>query len=532
MIYIRRKNLSNDFIEYANGDGNDTIMGYASSDTIYIASGKYTTTTSGQDVIISVGNGSILLKEAKGKTLNIEGTYAGGSSTSTTSGGGTSTNTSTSTTLTVTNSTKSPVTVGSAIKTINASSRTTAVKIAGNSLANSIVGGSGADSLSGASGADTLNGGKGNDTLIGGAGNDLFIYQSGQGNDVITDYVTGQDKLKITGAKISKSSISGSDVILYVGTGSIKVKNAKGKKLSIYNNSNTLITTVVGGASSTTSSAGSSNSTTLTVTNATRSPVTVGSTIKTINASTRSTAVKITANALANTIRGGSGIDTIYGGSGNDSILGNNGNDKLFGDAGNDTLRGGAGNDSIQGAAGADRLFGDAGNDTLRGGAGNDSIQGAAGADKLFGDAGNDTLSGGKGNDTLTGGAGVDVFVYATGDGNDVITDYTAQDKLRITVSYSTLNSGNDITITVGTGKLTLKNAKGTKLNITKVSNYEERWFTEDDNNFTASDVSSIIKSDNQINSELGIRNSELKNENLFNNSALRITHSALIRDE
>ena len=134
----------------------------------------------------------------------------------------------------------------------------------------------------------------------------------------------------------------------------------------------------------------------------------------------------------------------------------------------------------------------------------------AAGADKLFGDAGNDTLNGGKGNDTLTGGAGADVFVYATGDGNDVITDYTTQDKLRITGSYSTLTSGNDVVVKVGSGRMTLKNAKGVKLNIIKASKYEERWFTEDDINFTTSEVSSILKSDNLISNDYKL-NTELK---------------------
>ena len=107
----------------------------------------------------------------------------------------------------------------------------------------------------------------------------------------------------------------------------------------------------------------------------------------------------------------------------------------------------------------------------------------------------------------MTGGAGNDVFVYASGDGNDIITDYTAQDKLKITGSYSTLASGNDVVINVGSGKMTLKNAKGVKLNITKVSNFEEHWFIEDDNNFSTSDISSILKSDNLISNDYSLKN-------------------------
>ena len=39
---------------------------------------------------------------------------------------------------------------------------------------------------------------------------------------------------------------------------------------------------------------------------------------------------------------------------------------------------------------------------------------------------GNDRIIGGTGNDTLTGGTGPDVFVFAEGNGKDVITDYEA----------------------------------------------------------------------------------------------------------
>ena len=84
--------------------------------------------------------------------------------------------------------------------------------------------------------------------MTGGAGNDFFYYQSGQGNDVITDYSTG-DKIKITGAKISKTSVSGSDVILTVGNGSIRIKKGSGKTLSIYNNSSSATSTVISGSS-------------------------------------------------------------------------------------------------------------------------------------------------------------------------------------------------------------------------------------------------------------------------------------------
>ena len=47
------------------------------------------------------------------------------------------------------------------------------------------------DTLIGGAGNDTLTGGAGNDTLTGGLGDDVFIYNAGDGDDVITDFNLG-----------------------------------------------------------------------------------------------------------------------------------------------------------------------------------------------------------------------------------------------------------------------------------------------------------------------------------------------------
>ena len=185
-----------------------------------------------------------------------------------------------------------------------------------------------------------------------------------------------------------------------------------------------------------------SNSTTLTVTDKTKSPVTVDSAVKTINASKRTTAVKITGNDLANKITGGSGKDSIYGGNGKDTISGGSGNDKLFGQNGNDSLSGGNGKDTLSGGNGNDKLLGGAGNDCIKGGKGNDS------------------LWGGKGNDTLWGDAGNDKFFYAKGDGKDIIFGFEDGDTLTLdgldfTASYN--KSKGTITFKVDGGSITLK---------------------------------------------------------------------------
>jgi Ca2+-binding RTX toxin-like protein len=121
------------------------------------------------------------------------------------------------------------------------------------------------------------------------------------------------------------------------------------------------------------------------------------------------------------------------------------------GGSGNDTLTGTAGNDSIDGGNGNDSLIGNAGNDTLIGGNGTDFLVGSAGNDLLNGDNGSDTLRGGLGSDTLTGGLGADVFVFASGEGIDTITDFKlGTDKIGLTggLTFGNLSfSGNQIRI-------------------------------------------------------------------------------------
>ena len=88
------------------------------------------------------------------------------------------------------------------------------------------------------------------------------------------------------------------------------------------------------------------------------------------------------------------------------------------------------------------------------------SITGTANADTIVINGTNLFISGGKGNDSLvSNSSGGNVFVYASGDGNDVITNFAASDKLSIKSSATYSVSGSDVVFTVGTGKITLKGA-------------------------------------------------------------------------
>ncbi|WP_193172815.1 DUF4347 domain-containing protein [Nisaea nitritireducens] len=74
-------------------------------------------------------------------------------------------------------------------------------------------GGAGDDSLYGNLGADTLSGGAGADTLVGGDGNDLFRFADGDGADVITDFVVGQDVIGVS-TDINGTGVTNADEML------------------------------------------------------------------------------------------------------------------------------------------------------------------------------------------------------------------------------------------------------------------------------------------------------------------------------
>jgi Ca2+-binding RTX toxin-like protein len=60
-------------------------------------------------------------------------------------------------------------------------------------------GDAGANTLAGGAGADIIRGAAGNDTLSGGAGADTFLFAAGHGQDRITDFASGADRLLFDG---------------------------------------------------------------------------------------------------------------------------------------------------------------------------------------------------------------------------------------------------------------------------------------------------------------------------------------------
>ena len=157
---------------------------------------------------------------------------------------------------------------------------------------------------------------------------------------------------------------------------------------------------------------------------------------------------------------------------------------KITGSSSDDTITSAGQKITIESGAGNDYIISKGKSSTINGGAGNDTIVNS-GADVK--------ISGGKGNDLLTGGKGKDVYIYAQGDGKDVITNYGEEDIISIesgAVDVST--SGKNIIFKVGTGKITLQKAKGKT--ITYFVDDEEFIYSEGDIEYNAEGTGATLK--------------------------------------
>ncbi len=377
--------------------------------------------------------------------------------------------------------------------------------VSGSMHADSLFGDTAANRLEGRAGDDTLNGGGAADTLNGGAGADTFVLSQGSHSlasapDVITDFVTGQDKLNLTGLALSgaayvlvQQSANGSIVLIDADANgdfetklllstSMTASDLVGAGVGITVVGDAAAQILNGGALADALNGGGGNDTV--------SGAAGGDSLYGLEGDDR-----LYGQDGNDYAYGGSGADQLLGGAGADALLGEGGNDQVFGETGGDVLYGGDGGDVLWGGAdgdtllgqngadtlhgedGADQLFGDApdiaGADTLYGGAGADTLYGGGEGDTLYGGDGGDTLSGedggdvligGAGGDILTGGAGGDLFLYqATGDSNnaayDLIVDLnTAVDVLSLAQidANSTLAGDQAFTVVTAPGALAI----------------------------------------------------------------------------
>ncbi|MBR1730466.1 MAG: hypothetical protein IJ728_13195, partial [Selenomonadaceae bacterium] len=141
-------------------------------------------------------------------------------------------------------------------------------------------------------------------------------YANGDGDDVVEDYHE-TDTIQITDGSSYTTLISGNDVIIKVGSGSITLKDAKGKNIFIGDPEDNPYT----------DNEDDNDIEFVYLDNSNKSPYTADSDVIGIDASARTKAIKIIGNSNNNVFIGGSKNDTFTGGSGNDTFVSSAGKD-------------------------------------------------------------------------------------------------------------------------------------------------------------------------------------------------------------
>jgi len=391
-------------IKYNSGDGNDTVSGFNDTSTLSV-SGGYSTQVSGNDIIVTVGKGTILLSgTAHLPYININGTLV--------NAGKTINNTVSNKTINGTNANDSIKNSGSKVK-INGFAGNDTVYTTGNAV--TIEGGDGNDRLENSGAKVSIYGGDGNDNIAN-IGENVTIT-GGEGNDDFLNY----------GNSVSINGGNGNDSVTNAYNNNVSIYGGAGAD-SIYNVSSSRVT-INGGADNDTIDNGGER-------------------------------ISINGGTGNDSISGYNDYSTIVGGAGNDIIVGNHFRTKIYGGAGNDSINiGDHWGNTISGGDGADII-------SVAGG-GEHSINGGAGNDRISLGSAYATVSGGAGDDIIYGST-MASRLYQYDSGNDTIYGWSSNDTLTIPGgSFSYKVSGSNGIVTVAdSGKITLVGAKGKTVNI------------------------------------------------------------------
>lgn len=457
-------------IQYASGDGNDTVYNLGSTDTLSITGAKYTRSTVNNDIVLTVGKGKITLKDAKGKTINIKGTPAGGSSGK------------------VSIPSDALKYNGHSYKLFNNGMTWTEAKAYCESLGGHLVTITDKNEQAKIKNLLSKNGFK--------KGYWLGGYQNEDGS---WNWVTGE-KFKYT------NFADGEPNNPYYSENRLQIYGTDNQPTGTWDDTNDNLNNSGRG----TDEQGFICEWDTVTTGGGTSTVTVpsGDILKGTSGhdNLKNGSNMNQSKDAGKVIYAYAGNDTVTNYADNVSILGGAGNDYITSNYGsNSTVHGDAGADNITVRGNNALVYGDDGNDKIitynegnfvYGGKGNDSIRtennnngfvsGDAGDDTitaykgthltLSGGAGNDSLWGGANSDTLIGGTGNDIFVYKPGQGTDHITDFSGGDMLQIlktngneggTFTSATFSGGNLTLAISGGGKVILDNvSSGQSINI------------------------------------------------------------------
>ena len=360
-----------DIFVYGSGEGNKIITDYESGDVISLTSGTVEYAgINGNDLIYTVGKGRITVKGAPGENVknvhfvNSSGEFslpyvpdeliaiAG-------NGKGATLSEVFEDDAIDANTQPELKNFVSALVTLDGSAVDHDISITGTKKANYIIGGLG---------DDTLIGGKGADTLKGGDGNDLFVWNKGDGNDIITDYEEN-DTIQFTSGT-AKASIKGNDVVFTTSDkAKITVKNAADKTISYIDadgvHPDNPVTVNKAGTGATLQSTYKANG--LFDVNTSSYVSDYAGTLKTIDASAVAQDIEIKGNGKANRIIGSTNDDTLWGGKGNDTLTGGEGEDVFaFSDGdGKDVITDYSSEDVIKFASGTVSKIKESGKDVI-----------------------------------------------------------------------------------------------------------------------------------------------------------------------
>ena len=442
-------------INYNNGDGNDKIYGLSSDDLLNISGAVATSVKSGSNVILTVGSGKISLMGAAGKTLDIRQSFKSSEASSKIAGG----------------VFKDSIDVNHQKVTVTS--------------------GAGNDTVNVNSSYASINAGNGNDiiSVASAASNVTVGYVNGDGNDQI--YGLDSNDVFSIGASSWSSLKSGSNVILTVGSNKVTLFGAAGKSVKLVSKDN--VTSVKSSNSNVTTGTGSDS-----VYNSGFSKVKIST------GAGNDSVYNYKGNSA--TIDGGTGNDTIFNGvwtigskaiytsgtggtsvsvnagTGDDGVYNVGSYARIDAGEGKDTVRNASNYVSIDGGNGNDYINNNGLYSTIIGGTGNDhivdygsyvTIDAGAGNDSVYNASSNVSINAGTGNDSifLTSTSSNVTLDYKNGDGNDKIYGMDSTDVFNITSgTWSSVKSGSDVILTIGSNKVTLFGAYGKSVQLVAVT--------------------------------------------------------------
>lgn len=257
-------------------------------------------------------------------------------------------------------------------------------------------------------GANVITGGKGNDILTGGAGADTFVFQRGDGSDIITDFENGLDKVRLKDYGFStfeevQAAMKQVGADTYLVLSSFETLVFRDSQMSDFLEKDFLLPSIPP-----------------------ESQAWIRANIGTEGADT------MLGSASNERFEGKGNADVYKGGMGDDTYLIDNVDQQVI------ELKG-QGIDTVESYISY----------TLPAYVENLKLlsQGTTGignelANRIMGSDGDDVLNGKGGNDWLFGGAGNDTFVFERGNGQDIVADFTSNGEQQDTLRFEGYGEG------------------------------------------------------------------------------------------